>query len=61
MNSKAYKRIQEKTSPAQVLVQGRAKIKIALARGKKLYDKRADIAAKDARRAAERDYKMSFK
>ena len=35
--------------------------KIALARGKKLYDKRADIAAKDARRAAERDYKMSFK
>ena len=40
---------------------GRAKVKIALARGKKLYDKRADIAAKDARRAAERDYKMSLK
>lgn len=40
---------------------GRAKIKIGLARGKKLYDKRADIAKKDARREVERDFKMSIK
>ncbi len=31
---------------------------IALARGKKLYDKRQDIAKKDARREAERDFKI---
>ena len=40
---------------------GRAKVKIALARGKKLYDKRADIAAKDMRREVERNYKMSLR
>lgn len=34
------------------------KLKIALARGKKLYDKRADIAKKDQRREAERDFKI---
>jgi SsrA-binding protein len=33
---------------------GRAKVEIALARGKKLYDKREAIAEKDARRAMER-------
>jgi SsrA-binding protein len=33
---------------------GRAKIEIALAKGKKLYDKRADLATKDARRDVER-------
>lgn len=35
-----------------------AKMEIALARGKKLYDKRADIAKKDLRREAERDFKV---
>ena len=48
--------------PLQVYFsEGRAKIEIALAKGKKLYDKRADIAKKDARREAERDFKVSFK
>lgn len=37
---------------------GRAKIEIALAKGKKLYDKRADIAKKDQRREHERDFKI---
>ncbi len=35
----------------------KVKIEIALAKGKKLYDKRHDIAAKDARREAEREFK----
>ena len=34
------------------------KVEIGLARGKKLYDKRADIAKKDMRREAERDFKV---
>jgi SsrA-binding protein len=34
--------------------QGRVKIELALARGKKLYDKREDIASKDATREMER-------
>lgn len=34
------------------------KVEIGLARGKKLYDKRADIAKKDIRREAERDFKI---
>ena len=34
------------------------KVKIALARGKKLYDKRADIAKKDQRREAQREFKV---
>jgi SsrA-binding protein len=33
---------------------GRAKVEIGLARGKKLYDKRADMAQRDARRDVER-------
>ena len=33
------------------------KVEIGLARGKKLYDKRQDIARKDMRREAERDFK----
>jgi SsrA-binding protein len=37
---------------------GKAKVEIGLARGKKLYDKREDIAKKDARREAERDFKV---
>ncbi len=37
---------------------GKAKVEIGLARGKKLYDKRADIAKKDARRETEREFKV---
>lgn len=36
------------------LKRGRAKMEIALAKGKKLYDKRQDIAAKDAKRRIDR-------
>ena len=36
----------------------RIKVEIALAKGKKLYDKRQDIAKKDQRRAAEREFKV---
>lgn len=34
------------------------KVEIGLARGKKLYDKRQDIAKKDIKREAERDFKL---
>ena len=34
------------------------KVEIGLAKGKKLYDKRTDIAKKDQRREAERDFKV---
>ncbi|MCR4595267.1 MAG: SsrA-binding protein SmpB [Lachnospiraceae bacterium] len=45
--------------PLQVYFsQGRAKLEIALAKGKKLYDKRADIAKKDQRREHEREFKV---
>ncbi|MCF0225105.1 MAG: SsrA-binding protein SmpB [Fibrobacter sp.] len=37
---------------------GLVKVEIALARGKKLYDKRDDIARKDMKREAERDFKI---
>ena len=37
---------------------GRAKVEIGLAKGKKLYDKRADIAKKDMKREAERNFKI---
>ena len=37
---------------------GRAKIEIGLARGKKLYDKRDDIGKKDQRRETEREFKV---
>lgn len=37
---------------------GKAKIEIGLARGKKLYDKREDIAKKDARRESQREFKV---
>lgn len=47
--------------PLQVYFRdGRAKIEIGLARGKKLYDKRQDIAKKDQRREAEREFKQRF-
>ncbi len=45
--------------PLQVYFRGSlAKVEVGLARGKKLYDKRQDIAKKDARREAEREYKV---
>nr|MBP3598168.1 SsrA-binding protein SmpB [Eubacterium sp.] len=45
--------------PLQVYFKGSLiKVEIALAKGKKLYDKREDIAKKDQRRAAERDFKI---
>ena len=34
------------------------KVEVGLCRGKKLYDKRDDIAKKDAKREAERDFKI---
>jgi SsrA-binding protein len=40
---------------------GRAKVKIGLAKGKKLYDKRETIAKKDRAREAERDFKVRIK
>ena len=46
--------------PLQVYLKGSlVKVEIGLAKGKKLYDKRDDIAKKDARREAERDFKTS--
>ena len=45
--------------PLQVYFKdGRAKLEIGLAKGKKIYDKRADIAKKDARREVEREFKV---
>ena len=45
--------------PLQVYFKnGRAKVEIGLARGKKLYDKRQDIAKKDQRREAEKEFKI---
>ncbi len=38
------------------LKDGRAKVEIALAKGKKLYDKRAEIAKRDTQREIERQY-----
>ena len=56
-------RIREKgftLMPLQVYLKGSlVKVEIGLAKGKKLYDKRDDIAKKDARREAERDFKTS--
>ena len=44
--------------PVQVyLKDGRAKVEIALAKGKKLYDKRQDIARRDQEREVARDMK----
>ena len=44
--------------PVQVYFSGsRVKVEIALAKGKKLYDKREDIAKKDAKREMAREFK----
>lgn len=46
--------------PVEVYFNGSlVKVEIALARGKKLYDKRQDIAKKDQRREAARDFKVN--
>ena len=48
--------------PLQVYFKdGRAKIEIGLAKGKKLYEKRQDIAKKDQRREAEKELKVKLR
>ncbi len=48
--------------PLQVYFKdGRAKIEIGLAKGKKLYDKRQDIARKDQKREAEKEMKVRLR
>lgn len=45
--------------PLQVYLKGNlVKMEIGLAKGKKLYDKRQDIAKKDQRRESEREFKV---
>lgn len=45
--------------PLKVYFKGSlVKVEIGLAKGKKLYDKRQDIAKKDQKREAERDFKV---
>lgn len=48
--------------PLKVYFKGSlVKVDIGIAKGKKLYDKRQDIAKKDQKREAERDFRQSFK
>lgn len=48
--------------PVQIyLKNGRAKLDIAIARGKKLYDKRAEIAKRDVQREIEREHNKKGK
>ncbi len=48
--------------PLQVYFKdSKVKVEIGLAKGKKLYDKRRDIAEKDQRREAERDMKVRLR
>ena len=60
--NKLQGRIKEKgytLVPLQVYFRnGKVKVEVGLARGKKLYDKRADIAKKDQRREAEKEFKI---
>ncbi len=66
MHKKEILKLQQKIAeqgytlvPSEVYLKGNlVKVKIALAKDKKLYDKRQDIAKKDARREAERDFKV---
>jgi len=45
--------------PLQVYFkEGKVKVEVGLARGKKLYDKRQDIAKKDQKREAEKEFKV---
>ena len=63
--NKLFGKIKEKgvaIVPLKVYFKGSlVKVEIGLARGKKLYDKRADIAKKDQRREVEREYKERLK
>ena len=48
--------------PLQVYFkEGRVKVEVGLARGKKLYDKRQTIAKKDQRREAEREFRQRIR
>ena len=48
--------------PVEIYFKGsRVKVKVALAKGKKLYDKRNDIAAKDQKREAQREFKQMIR
>ena len=48
--------------PVEVYFNGSlVKVKVGLAKGKKLYDKRADIAKKDMNREEQRQFKMKLK
>ncbi len=48
--------------PLQVYFKGSlVKVEIGLARGKRLYDKREDMARKDQKREIERDYKQKIR
>lgn len=66
MHRKEILRLQQKIAekgytlvPVEVYFKGSlVKVQIALAKGKKLYDKRQDIAKKDQRRESERDFKV---
>ena len=64
-NNKLAAKIAEKgytLVPLQVYFKGSlVKVEIGLARGKKLYDKRDDIAKKDQRREVEREFKQTFR
>ena len=48
--------------PVEVYFKGSlVKVEIALAKGKKLYDKRQDIAKRDIKRESERDFKIRMR
>lgn len=48
--------------PLRVYLKGSlVKVEIGLARGKKLYDKRSDIAKKDQKREVEREFKQTLR
>ena len=60
--NRLYGKIQQKgftLVPLKVYFKGSlVKVEVGLARGKKLYDKRQDIAKKDQRREAEKEFKV---
>ncbi|MFV0466729.1 MAG: SsrA-binding protein SmpB [Lachnospiraceae bacterium] len=66
LHKQEIRRLQQKIAekgytlvPVQVYFKGSlVKIEIALAKGKKLHDKRQDIAKKDQRRESEREFKI---
>ncbi len=66
MHKKEIRKLKQKIAekgytlvPVQVYFKGSlVKVQISLAKGKKLYDKRDDIAKKDQRRESERNFKV---